>query len=73
MCVSDSKKMLITAKKNQQHVWTTAVHVFTVLTVPYITSQLWAMTIAKSAMLSYTASLKMDSKLGDLPNETAET
>jgi len=65
--------MLITAKKNQQHVWTTTVHVFTVLTTPYVSSQLWAMPIAMSAMLSYTASLKMDSKIGDLPNETAET
>jgi len=65
--------MLITAKKNQQHVWTTTAHVFTVLTVPYVNSQLWAMIIAMFAILPHTASLKMDSKLGDLPNETAET
>jgi len=43
-----------------------------VLTVPYVNSQLWAMIIAMIAMLPHTASLKMDSKFGDLPNETAE-
>ena len=64
--------MLITAKKNQQHVWTTTVHVFTVLTVPHINSQLWAMIIAMFAILPHIASLKMDSKFGDLSNKIAE-
>jgi len=41
--------------------------------MPYVSSQLWAMTIAMFTMLPYTTSLKMDSKIGDLPNETAET
>jgi len=31
--------MLFSATENQQHIWTTAVRIFTVFTIPYVNSQ----------------------------------